>query len=362
MFIGGLLGGSRSGIAGVIWGGCFGYLLYAIGGLRQRLELLQKEVEQLRKHRVAAPERRQEFREPPPLPAMAATDLSDDEIVDLVETVDESYISGRRESQPPAAASPPFKPDRQQIPLSRQCRPPVSAPPQATEATKNDFTEWLGRLLSGENLLVKLGVVILFFGVAFLVKYAAQHGLFPLELRLTAAALVGCVLLAVGWRLRTKRPVYAQVIQGGGVGILYLTTFAAMRLYHLIPTVAGFTLLVAICLIAGLLAILQDAQPMAVLGTAGGFLAPELASIGSGSHVMLFSYYLLLNFGVIAIACFRAWRSLNLLGFVCTFVVGAAWGSRFYQPAYFDTVEPFLILFFLCYTAAPILFARLQEE
>lgn len=360
MFIGGLIGGSHDGLAGVIWGGCFGYILFAIGGLRQRLEQMQKDVEQIRKHRVAVPERKLQDREPPPRPAMADTVPSDDEILDLVETLDESCLSGKREGQPPTAASPSFKPDMQQIPQSRERHAPVSSHPPKTEAAKSLLPEWLGRLLSGENLLVKLGVVILFFGVAFLVKYAAQHGLFPLELRLAAAALGGCVLLAIGWRLRTKRPVYAQVIQGGGVGILYLTTFAAMRLYHLIPTVVGFVFIVAICLIAGLLAILQDAQPMAVLGTAGGFLAPELASIGSGSHIILFSYYLLLNSGVIAIACFRAWRSLNLLGFVCTFVVGAAWGGRFYQPAYFATVEPFLLIFFLCYTAVPILFARLQ--
>jgi uncharacterized membrane protein len=362
MFIGGLLGGSRSGLAGVIFGGCCGYLLIAMGGLRQRLDLLQKEVEQLRKQRLAAPELKAKVSEPPPGAAMEATDRSDDEILDLVDCVDESYVPGRRESRPASSASTSFKPDRQQIPANRERLAYVSSPPPMTEATKSPLPEWLGRLLSGENLLVKLGVVILFFGVAFLVKYAAQHGFFPLELRLTAAALGGCVLLAVGWRLRAKRPVYAQVIQGGGVGILYLTTFAAMRLYHLIPTVAGFALLVAICLIAGLLAILQDAQPMAVLGAAGGFLAPELASIGSGSHVMLFAYYLLLNSGVIAIACFRAWRSLNLLGFFCTFVVGAAWGGRFYQSEHFATVEPFLILFFLCYTAVPILYARLQPE
>jgi len=362
MFIGGLLGNSHNGFAGVIGGGCFGYALFAIGRLRQRLELLQKEVDQFRLQRDTAPEQKPEAGEPSPRPTMAAAEQRDDEILDLVESEEWFPRSGNSETRPAATASSVFKPDRQQTPPAAEPISHVSSPPQGPEVTKNPIPEWLGTLLGGENLLVKLGVVVLFFGVAFLVKYAAQHGFFPLELRLTAAALGGCVLLAVGWRLRAKRPVYAQVIQGGGVGILYLTTFAAMRLYHLIPTVAGFAFLVTICLIACLLAILQDAQPLAVLGTAGGFLAPELASIGSGSHVILFGYYLLLNFGVIAIACFRAWRSLNLLGFACTFVVGAAWGNRFYQPEYFATVEPFLIIFFLCYTAVPILYTRRQPE
>lgn len=222
--------------------------------------------------------------------------------------------------------------------------------------------ETLRNLFSGENLLVKLGVVILFFGVAFLVKYAAQHGLFPIELRLSAAALGGCALLGVGWWLRSERPVYAQVIQGGGIGILYLTTYGAMRLYHLISLTAGFGLLVIICFLAGILAVLQDSHTLAVMGSAGGFLAPELASIGNGSHVVLFSYYALLNAGIFGIARYRAWRSLNLLGFFATFVGSVAWGARYYQPAHFLTVEPFLILYFLCYTAVAVLYARRFEN
>jgi len=50
-----------------------------------------------------------------------------------------------------------------------------------------------------------------------------------IELRLTAAALVALGLLVVGWRLRTKMPGYALTLQGGSIGALYLTSFAAFR-------------------------------------------------------------------------------------------------------------------------------------
>ncbi|HEX7554908.1 MAG TPA: DUF2339 domain-containing protein, partial [Geothrix sp.] len=188
----------------------------------------------------------------------------------------------------------------------------------------------------------------------------AQRGLFPIELRLTAAALGGCALLATGWRLRAKRPVYAQVIQGGGVGILYLTTYAALQLYHLIPAGLGLALLVAVCALSAVLAVVQDSRPLAVMGSAGGFLAPELAGLGSNSPAMLFGYYAILNVGILAIARQRAWRELNLLGFAGTFVVSALWGSRFYSPEYFFSVEPFLVLFFLIYAALPLLYAQRQ--
>ena len=53
-------------------------------------------------------------------------------------------------------------------------------------------------------------------------------------------------------------------------------------------------MLVAVVL-SGTLAVLQSSPALAALGTTGGFLAPLLASTGSGSHVSLFTYYLIPN-------------------------------------------------------------------
>ena len=92
----------------------------------------------------------------------------------------------------------------------------------------------------------------------------------------------------------------------------------------------------------------------------GGFLAPILTSTGQGSHVALFSYYALLNTGILAIAWYRAWRSLNLVGFLFTYAIGSIWGARFYQPEFFASVEPFLILSFVFYLAIPVLYATRQ--
>jgi len=74
--------------------------------------------------------------------------------------------------------------------------------------------------------------------------------------------------------------------------------------------------------------------------------------------VMLFSYYLVLNAGIVAIAWVKAWRVLNVLGFAFTFVIGALWGAKAYVPEHFATTEPFLIAYFAMYVAIPILFAR----
>lgn len=216
------------------------------------------------------------------------------------------------------------------------------------------------RFFTGGNAAVRIGVVVLFFGVAFLFKYAVEHSHFPPEARLLGATVGAIALLVFGWRLRERRAGYALTLQGGGVGLLYLTVFAALRLYALLPAGPAFALLVAACTFATVLALLQNAPVLAVLGSAGGFLAPVLASSGAGSHVALFSYYLLLNAGILVVSWFKAWRPLALVGFVSTFVLSSAWGYRYYRPEFLAGTEPFLIAFFALYVAIAVLFALRQ--
>jgi uncharacterized membrane protein len=206
--------------------------------------------------------------------------------------------------------------------------------------------------------MARAGVVILFFGFAFLLKYSYQHIQMPIELRLAAVALGAVLLLVIGWRLRLAREAYGLALQGGGVGLLYLTIFSALRLYGLLPAAPAFALLLAVVALSALLAVLQDSLALAMLGAAGGFLAPILTSTGEGSHVALFSYYAVLNVGILAIAWFKAWRLLNLLGFVFTFGIATLWGSLHYRPDLYASTEPFLLLFFLIYVAIAVLFAR----
>jgi uncharacterized membrane protein len=229
------------------------------------------------------------------------------------------------------------------------------APEWVTTAPKEPNPVW--KWLTGGNALVRVGVIILFFGVAFLVRYAAEHVDVPIELRLAGVAIGAIVLLVLGWRLRERAGGYGLVLQGGGVGVLYLVVFGALKIWKLLPAELAFVLLVAIALASAILAVAQDSRSLAVAGVTGGFLAPILASSGGGSHVMLFSFYLVLDIGVLVVAWYKAWRALNLLAFAFTFGIGAIWGAEGYRPEHFATTEPFLVAFFLLYVAIAVLYA-----
>lgn len=254
---------------------------------------------------------------------------------------------------PRPAAPPPVPPVPVQPPL-----PSEPALPNVIErgigAVKRWFTEG--------NVPVKIGMLVLLAGVAALLKYVSDQGwlVLPIELRLAGITVGALGLLAFGWHQRERRRLFALALQGGAIGVLLLTIFAAFKRFDLIPP--GFAFASSIALVAGLcvLAVVQNSRTLAVLGILAGFMAPLWLSAGSGNHVGLFSYYAVLNAGIFAIAWFRPWRALNLLGFAFTFGIGTFWGVLQYVPDKFSSTEPFLLLFFVFYLLIPLLYARRQ--
>ncbi|MDH3469093.1 MAG: DUF2339 domain-containing protein, partial [Gammaproteobacteria bacterium] len=210
------------------------------------------------------------------------------------------------------------------------------------------------------NVFVRVGLLILFFGVAFLLKYAAENSRIPLELRFLGAAAGGFALLVAGWRLRNKKEIYALLLQGGGIGIIYITIFVSYRIANLIPSTLTFTLLVAFAVFTAALAVLQNSRTLAIYAVIGGFLAPFLASSGSGNYVGLFSYYAVLNAAILIIAWFKSWRLLNLIGFVFTFAVYALWFVFSYKTHMLIPAMGFLLLFFFMYSVIGVLYALKQ--
>ena len=243
----------------------------------------------------------------------------------------------------------------------RQPATPIPALAEVSRAPASGErpSAWMQRVLGG-NVVAKIGVLVLFCGVGFLLKYAYDHALLPVPVRLAGVALAGLAMLYAGRRLLERRRLYALILQGGGIGLLYLDVYFALKVFGLVDAATGFAAFLILGVAATLLAVRQNAKILAVLGLTGAFLAPILAGSNTGNHVLLFSYYTLLNSFILAISWFRAWRDLNLVGFVFTFAVGVLWAADNYRPEHFATVEPFVLVFFAMYLVIPILFARRQ--
>ncbi|HEY5971420.1 MAG TPA: DUF2339 domain-containing protein [Pseudoxanthomonas sp.] len=334
--------------------------LVSIRGLKRRVGNLEQEVSRLSAVQAAPTPLagRPDFREAPAAREPTLTELTRPASVQLPSTPPPQATTPE-----PAAAASPLPPPLPETPRAPPVPPRTSVPPPPS---RPDAVTLAGRAIKRwftvGNVPVKIGMLVLLAGVAALLKYASDQGWLtvPIELRLagiSAAALAGLVF---GWRQREDKRSFALAVQGGAIGVLLLTVFAAFKMYHLMPATPAFGLSVVLIAGLGVLAVAQNSRTLAVLGILAGFMAPIWLSTGSGNHVALFSYYAVLNAAILAIAWWRPWRVLNLLGFVFTFGIGTLWGVLQYRADKFASTEPFLLLFFAFYLLIPILYARKQ--
>jgi uncharacterized membrane protein len=351
---------------GWLIGGALGFLITKIIQMGSHISRLERDVKQLQAQPTQSPQVQAVSIAEPVLPLAqqsltssipTASDAPTTPQIPLAERLREHGIelppepvqqpqATRAQYQQPAAARANYQ------------RPPRQ--PNAVEKAAEKLQQYLQRFFTEGNPIVRIGMVVMFFGLSFLVKYAANQGMFPLELRMAIVAAIALALIGLGWKNRAREGGFGLVLQGGGIAALYLTVFAAAKMYALMPTGAALALMLVIVALGVMLAVLQNAQVLALMATAGGFLAPILTSDGSGNHVGLFSFYLVLNLGILAIALFKTWRLLNWVGFVFTFVITSAWGVLQYEPHLYASTQSFLLAFFALYLTVSILFSLKQ--
>lgn len=339
---------------GLVLGALAGYTLVRGFDLTRRIEELERASGRLSRQ-LDEVDRRAATGTPTATPPMTAplTPARQAEVVDIditpqpPETV--AADAPRWELEPPAA---PERDVPAPVPVDGWMPPPAAAPD--TPGPMESVVRAIRGYFTDGNTLVRSGVVILLCGVAFLLRYVAEHTHLPIELRLASVTAGAVALAGLGWRWRRERPAYALALQGAGVGIIYLVIFAAFRWYALLPGGIAFALLALTAATSVVLAIVQDSQPFAVLSVFGAFLAPLLAAGGAGSHVALFSYYTLVDLGILAMLWFRPWQALAGVGFVTTLLISTWWGTLRYEFEYFLTTEPFLAVFFAIFLAIAI--------
>lgn len=311
--------------------------------------------------------------------------IVDAELKDYIAREIEKALDGRVASERPAApaqAPPPVAAEPQPVPAplpepvpatraktqpAPVERAPVPEPapepatpfvsePNAIDHAVAAIREWF----MGGNTIVRAGLVILFVGLVFLARYAAQAGLFPIEMRLALVGAAGAALIGVGFNRRIKRPEFGLALQGAGVAVMYLTVFAAastaLDFQILAPTV-GFALMIVIAALGCALALLQDSKAMALASMLGGYAVPVLLGGESPTPLPLFAYLTVLNLAVLVIAWRRSWRSLNLLGFFATVLIVSAWTAR-YEPQHFMVCQVMLAITVAIYLATALLYAH----
>lgn len=180
----------------------------------------------------------------------------------------------------------------------------------------------------GENLINKIGVLILVLGISYFVKYAIDRDWINEPARVGVGILAGAIVLGFAHRLRKNFKPFSSVLVAGAIAIFYFTIAIAFHDYHLFSQTTAFVIMVGITGFSSFIALSYDRLELAILTLIGGFAVPFIVSTGEGNYVVLFTYIMILDAGILAIAYFKKWQVLNLLSFIFTMLLFAGWMNK----------------------------------
>src|SRR3989344_5545203 len=161
---------------------------------------------------------------------------------------------------------------------------PSAVPVAGVPAEKKNVESYIGRWLLGV-----VGVIAIILGARFFLKYAFESNLIGPAGRVILGIAGGLLFVVLGEVFRSRLAKYSYLLSGGGVALFFFSIF-------------------------------------------GGFLTPYLASSGVANDFGFFGYLIILNVGILAVAFFKKWHELTLLGFTATVINFASWYGAYYEP------------------------------
>lgn len=176
-----------------------------------------------------------------------------------------------------------------------------------------------------QNALTIIGIFTLVLGIGYFVKYAIDKNWIGETPRVGIGFFLGAVIILLGHFLRKNYSVFSSIITGGGIAVLYFTVTIAFREYHLFSQNIAFSVTCLITLLCIALSYYYKSEILIIFSLFGGFLAPLMVSSGHSNYPFLFTYIMVLNLGMLAIAFLKNWKSIGWIAFIFTYVYLLYW-------------------------------------
>jgi len=207
----------------------------------------------------------------------------------------------------------------------------------------------------GQFWLNRIGIVAVLVGISYFLKYAFENNWIGPGGRVAIGLLAGIGLVIWSERFRDRGHLaFSYSLKAAGIGTLYLSLWGAFQIYHLIPAAAAFSAMVIVTAATIVLALTQDTELLASFALAGGFATPVLLSTGENHEVVLFSYVILLDLAILAMAIYKPWRRLLWGSFAGTIILYIGWCSDYYSKDQRPLTVCFTALFAAIFAAIPL--------
>lgn len=246
----------------------------------------------------------------------------------------------------PAAPVPPPPPQPAPRPMPADAIEIPARPAAAVQKEKSG--NWLG----------VVGIVCFVLAAAFIIKLSIDSGWLTPERQIGLAALFGFGLIGAGLALMKSDREYSSLLPGAGIIVLYLTVFAAHRLYSLITFEAAISMS---AIVSGLCVwlytqIREDMYP--VTAAVGSYCAPLILSLGAESTFAVY-YFLLCSLAFSVISIWVRSRVLTLVSAYLAIFMTALIGLGLGQD---KLIAGLLALHFLVFSAGTYLYTQQNQK
>jgi uncharacterized membrane protein len=298
--------------------------------------------------------------------------------LELKESIRENYAEFKEirdrmgipesESAPKATPQPVIAPNSREVPPTSSPSPvtekkgwpedPVKPVTPAAPKEQSNWEEYIG-----EQLLSKIGIVILIIGVGIGAKYAIDHQLLSPAMRIAGGYGIAAVLGLFAYRFNGKYTAFSAVLVSGALAVTYFMTYAAYVFYGLYPYWLAFTLLFLTTAATVVSALRYNRVIIAHIGLVGAYVLPVLIS-NQSNHISSYLIYMaVINGGILAVSFLRDWKSLFHVAFGWTVCVFIAWFVFTYsEKADANTALFFLTLFFALFQTAFIAYPLMKKQ
>ncbi|ACT04797.1 DUF2339 domain-containing protein [Paenibacillus sp. JDR-2] len=187
-----------------------------------------------------------------------------------------------------------------------------AAQKQEIKKEKPDWEHLIARVW-----LPRIFLFVLLIGIIWGFKAAVDGGFLTETMRCILGYVACGAFIFVGFRQqKAKRPLLAQVLFGGSIGIGMLTTFAAHGLYELMNVPVAFILNIVFVVLGVLFSHNLRSQALAMLASAAGVLTPFLLNSDHPSVIFFVVYEALLFVSFMVFALGRKYAALFYQSFV----------------------------------------------
>ncbi|MBV9273895.1 MAG: DUF2339 domain-containing protein [Verrucomicrobia bacterium] len=207
----------------------------------------------------------------------------------------------------------------------------------------------------GQKWFLGIGVFVLLLAAGFFLKYAFDENWIGPAAQVTLGFLAGASCFVAGEVCRRRKLRGLDIaLAAVGLGVLYLSIYAANQIYGLIPDLLTILLVLLVSAVGLAIASVWDSRLVAILAFLGGYLAPVLDTSDRSDHRLFFGCLAIINIASEGVAYLKRWTQLYFLGALFSWILLLIFWGNIRSESFLDAFV-FTQFLFLLYSIVPFL-------